>query len=97
RVIKDPLSAKHQRATKDQLSAKHQRATSEVFKVKDIVKEVEYYLKAYSSAEMDIRWMLVEWLRNVFRKSMGIRPLGKCHLIHSPTKSNTIKGEGMKE
>nr|GEW29059.1 hypothetical protein [Tanacetum cinerariifolium] len=43
---------------KDSLMAKPQRATSETFKEKDIVKEVEDYLKTYSPTEMDIRWPL---------------------------------------
>ncbi|GJT20553.1 RNA-directed DNA polymerase, eukaryota, reverse transcriptase zinc-binding domain protein [Tanacetum coccineum] len=66
--VKDSLSAKHRRAMKDSLSEKHQRAMKGLaeckasarnlrrIQVKDIVKEVEDYLKTYSSAGMDISW-----------------------------------------
>ncbi|GKC51918.1 hypothetical protein Tco_1074663, partial [Tanacetum coccineum] len=49
-INEDSLGAKNQRAVKDSLIAKPQRR----IQVKDIVKEVEDYLKTYSSAEMDI-------------------------------------------
>ncbi|GKC31189.1 hypothetical protein Tco_1038483 [Tanacetum coccineum] len=61
---KDSLSEKHQRALKDSLGAKHQRDVKGLaeckalasnlkrIQVKDIVKEVEDYLKIYSSVEM---------------------------------------------
>ncbi|GKC49733.1 hypothetical protein Tco_1072478 [Tanacetum coccineum] len=48
----NPLSAKHQQSIKDSLSANPQRATIGIH-VRDIVKEVKYYLKTYSSAGMD--------------------------------------------
>ncbi|GJT63739.1 hypothetical protein Tco_1015219 [Tanacetum coccineum] len=48
----NPLSAKHQQLIKDSLSAKPQRATTGIH-VRDIVKEVNDYLKTYSSAGMD--------------------------------------------
>ncbi|GJX44612.1 hypothetical protein Tco_0261288 [Tanacetum coccineum] len=63
--VEEPLSA-GLRGEEDQLSAKHQLAVKGLFEckasksnirriqVKDIVKEVENYLKTYSSAGMDI-------------------------------------------
>ncbi|GKC77246.1 hypothetical protein Tco_1128020 [Tanacetum coccineum] len=54
----DSLGVKHQRVVKESLSA----SLSEQPQVKDIVKEVEDYLKTYSSAGMDISWY-VEGIR----------------------------------
>nr|GEX84000.1 hypothetical protein [Tanacetum cinerariifolium] len=68
--VEEPLSA-GLRGDEDQLSAKHQLAVKGLSKckasesnirriqVKDIVKEVEDYLKTYSSAGMDISWHLL--------------------------------------
>ncbi|GKC23851.1 hypothetical protein Tco_1026001, partial [Tanacetum coccineum] len=53
---KDPLSAKHQRPMiKGLANGKASASNLRDIQVKDIVKEVEDYLKTYSSAEMDIR------------------------------------------
>ncbi|GKB22053.1 NB-ARC domains-containing protein [Tanacetum coccineum] len=52
----DPLSAKHQWMIKGLANGKAVMSNLRDIQVKDIVKEVEDYLKTYSSAEMDIRW-----------------------------------------
>ncbi|GJV43763.1 hypothetical protein Tco_1428299 [Tanacetum coccineum] len=58
----DSLSAKHQRAVKGLTECKVSSSNLRRIQVKDIVKEVEYYLKTYSSAGMDISWY-VEGIR----------------------------------
>nr|GEU57991.1 putative reverse transcriptase domain-containing protein [Tanacetum cinerariifolium] len=55
--IEDPLSAKHQRTVKGLAECKASASNIRRIQVKDIVKEVEDYLKTYSSAEMDISWV----------------------------------------
>ncbi|GJW59326.1 hypothetical protein Tco_0106057 [Tanacetum coccineum] len=52
---KDLLSTKHQRLIKGLADGKASASNLRDIKVKDIVKEVEDYLKTYSPAEMDIR------------------------------------------
>ncbi|GJX40749.1 hypothetical protein Tco_0255739 [Tanacetum coccineum] len=52
----DLLSAKHQRAVKGLVECKASASNLRRIQVKDIVKEVEYILKTYSSAGMDITW-----------------------------------------
>ncbi|GJX82046.1 hypothetical protein Tco_0331527 [Tanacetum coccineum] len=52
----DPLSAMHQLVIKGLADGKALASNLKDIQVKDIVKEVEDYLKTYSSAEMDIRW-----------------------------------------
>ncbi|GJV98263.1 hypothetical protein Tco_1553515 [Tanacetum coccineum] len=54
RGIEDPLSAKHSRAVKGLSECKASKSNIRRIQVKDIVKEVEDYLKIYSSAGMDI-------------------------------------------
>ncbi|GJX87241.1 hypothetical protein Tco_0339255 [Tanacetum coccineum] len=61
--IKDSLNAKRQRTVKDSLSENLRR-----IQVKDIVREVEDYLKIYSSAVMDISWY-VEGILYSFKDS----------------------------
>ncbi|GKB64197.1 hypothetical protein Tco_0920383 [Tanacetum coccineum] len=53
-VVKNKLSAKHQLAVKGLSECKASESNFRRIQVKDIVKEVEDYLKTYSSAEMDI-------------------------------------------
>ncbi|GKB72214.1 hypothetical protein Tco_0933626, partial [Tanacetum coccineum] len=57
--IKDQLSAKHQLAVKGLSKCKASESNIRRIQVKDIVKEVEDYLKTYSSAGMDISWSAV--------------------------------------
>ncbi|GKC86725.1 hypothetical protein Tco_1147374 [Tanacetum coccineum] len=52
----DPLSAMHQLVIKGLADGKALASNLKDIQVKDIVKEVEDYLKTYSSAEIDIRW-----------------------------------------
>ncbi|GKD99494.1 hypothetical protein Tco_1387478 [Tanacetum coccineum] len=52
----DQLSAKHQLVIKGLADGKASARNLRDIQVKDIIKEVEDYLKTYSSAEMDIRW-----------------------------------------
>ncbi|GKF73001.1 hypothetical protein Tco_0219333, partial [Tanacetum coccineum] len=52
--MKDSLSEKYQRAMKGLAECKASARNLRRIQVKDIVKEVEDYLKTYSSAEMDI-------------------------------------------
>nr|GEV45350.1 hypothetical protein [Tanacetum cinerariifolium] len=54
----DQLSAKHQLAVKGLSECKASESNIRRIQVKDIVKEVEDYLKTYSSAGMDISWCL---------------------------------------
>ncbi|GKA46872.1 hypothetical protein Tco_0739755, partial [Tanacetum coccineum] len=56
------LSAKHQLATKGLSKCKASESNVRRIQVKDTIKEVEDYLKAYSSAEMDNNWY-VEGIR----------------------------------
>ncbi|GJZ83427.1 hypothetical protein Tco_0648600 [Tanacetum coccineum] len=53
---KDLLSAKHQPMIKGLANGKASASNLRDIQVEDIVKEVEDYLKTYSSAEMDIKW-----------------------------------------
>ncbi|GJT32106.1 zinc finger, CCHC-type containing protein [Tanacetum coccineum] len=52
----DQLSAKHQLVIKGLANGKASASNLIDIQVKDIVKEVEDYLKIYSSAQIDIRW-----------------------------------------
>ncbi|GKE75391.1 hypothetical protein Tco_1537432 [Tanacetum coccineum] len=52
----DQLSAKYQLVIKGFVDGKASASNLKDIQVKDIVKEVEDYLKTYSSAEIDIRW-----------------------------------------
>nr|GEZ07470.1 hypothetical protein [Tanacetum cinerariifolium] len=52
--IEDQQSAKHQLAVKGLSECRASESNIRRIQVKDIVKEVEYYLKTYSSVEMDI-------------------------------------------
>ncbi|GJU52798.1 homeodomain-like protein [Tanacetum coccineum] len=56
----DSLSTKHQRAVKELAECKASVSNLRRIQVKDIVKEVEYYLKTYSSAGMYISWYVEE-------------------------------------
>ncbi|GKE42804.1 hypothetical protein Tco_1470088 [Tanacetum coccineum] len=56
----DQLSAKHQLAVKGLSERKASESNVRCIQVKDIVKEVEDYLKTYSSAGMDISWYVDE-------------------------------------
>ncbi|GKA35961.1 hypothetical protein Tco_0722452 [Tanacetum coccineum] len=58
----DQLSAKHQLAVKGLSECKASKSNIICIQVKDIVKEVEDYLKTYPSAGMDISWY-VEGIR----------------------------------
>ncbi|GKD09081.1 hypothetical protein Tco_1188766 [Tanacetum coccineum] len=58
----DQLSAKHKLAVKGLSECKALESNMRLIQVKDIVKEVEDYLKTYSSARMDIS-MFVEGIR----------------------------------
>ncbi|GKE02533.1 hypothetical protein Tco_1390516 [Tanacetum coccineum] len=55
--MKTKLSAKHQLAVKGLSECKASESNIRRIQVKDIVKEVEDYLKTYSSAGMDINWV----------------------------------------
>nr|GEV62280.1 hypothetical protein [Tanacetum cinerariifolium] len=55
--IKDKLSVKHQLAVKGLSECRALESNIRRIQVKDIVKEVEDYLKTYSSAVMDISWL----------------------------------------
>ncbi|GJY74293.1 hypothetical protein Tco_0478724 [Tanacetum coccineum] len=70
RIVKENLDVlgqnMHKRVLKDSLSAKPQRATSDVFKSSNIFKDVEDYLKTYSSGGMNI-----SLLNRVARDSIG--------------------------
>ncbi|GKF18141.1 hypothetical protein Tco_0063059, partial [Tanacetum coccineum] len=52
----DQLSAKHHLVIKGLADGKASMSNLRDIKVKDIIKEIEDYLKTYSSTEMDIRW-----------------------------------------
>ncbi|GKB96589.1 hypothetical protein Tco_0982726 [Tanacetum coccineum] len=56
----DSLSTKHQRAVKELAECKASVSNLRRIQVKDIVKEVEYYLKTYSSTVVDINWYVEE-------------------------------------
>nr|GEU29018.1 hypothetical protein [Tanacetum cinerariifolium] len=56
-VKKDQLGAKHQLAVKGLSECKASESNIRRIQVKDIVKEVEDYLKTYSSAGMDITYI----------------------------------------
>ncbi|GJZ14843.1 retrovirus-related pol polyprotein from transposon TNT 1-94 [Tanacetum coccineum] len=59
RGIEDQLSAKHQLAVKGLSECRASKSNIRRIQVKDIVKEVEDYLKTYSSVGMDISWSAV--------------------------------------
>nr|GEX50220.1 retrovirus-related Pol polyprotein from transposon TNT 1-94 [Tanacetum cinerariifolium] len=60
--IEDQLSAKHQLAAKGLSECRASKSNIRRIQVKDIVKEVEDYLKTYSFAGMDISCLPRKWL-----------------------------------
>ncbi|GJT44016.1 kinase-like domain, phloem protein 2-like protein [Tanacetum coccineum] len=72
----DPLSAKHQRLIKGLADGKASTSRLKYIQVKDIVKKVEDYLKTYSPAEMDIRWLIRKKCLSLY-KAMQVVSLTK--------------------
>ncbi|GKA72816.1 hypothetical protein Tco_0779032 [Tanacetum coccineum] len=68
RGIEDQLSAKHQLAVKGLFECRASESNIRRIQVKDIVKEVEDYLKTYSSAGMDISWRETQYLLQARQK-----------------------------
>ncbi|GKF82275.1 hypothetical protein Tco_0243931 [Tanacetum coccineum] len=58
RGVEVQLSAKHQLAVKGLSECEASESNVKRIQVKDIVKEVEDYLKTYSSVGIDISWKL---------------------------------------
>ncbi|GJZ07166.1 hypothetical protein Tco_0540959 [Tanacetum coccineum] len=71
KIIKDNLDGLGQHIIKGLVECKASASNLKHIQVKDIVKEVEDYLKTYSSAEMDINWYM-EGIRCGFKESQSL-------------------------